>query len=204
MNKERRTTDATVKNRYTSQGEQGQAIDGDNEKRLNELIENYEYIIKIYIKKYHLTKEYEDVMQEGRIAIYKALQSFKEKQGANLLTYISVCVKRRLLSYIRNKQTKKAMAFRNQISYETIEGISGTDSRFSVEEHVLTKIHVEKSYNKAKMNIKPLELEIYNKYIYGYSFKELSDLYQIPRKKLYVIVARARKKIRQAMKTTKY
>lgn len=187
MSKDQRNSNSadqpsTSTNRYADQS------DGSRDQKVDELIQSYEYIIKIYIKKFQLMRDYEDVMQEGRIAIFKAIQSFQKNQGANLVTYISVCVKRRLLSYVRNQQTKKETVYRNRISYESIEGVSTNGNHFNLEESVISKIHIEKSIEKAKMNIRPLELEIYNRYNYGYSIAELSEIYNIPRKKLYVII----------------
>lgn len=170
-----------------------------SEQKLNELILSFEYIIMIYIKKYHLdTRDFDDIMQEGRIAIYKALLSYKKNHGANLTTYVSICIKRQLLSYIRNTNSKKSIVYNTHVPYETVEGIKIQD-QFNLEEEVCIKNNYNEAYTRVKTQIKPVELEIYNKFNYGFTIQELSETYHIPKKRVYVLIGRARQKILKEM-----
>lgn len=202
MDKERRNVKRAV-DAQTNEKISGRRCvsDVENDEKFNRLIAAYEHIIKLYINKFHLHEEFDDVMQEGRIAIYKAIKTYNGRKGANLLTYISVCVQRRLLSYIRNKQAKKMKPYTRRIA--STNRIRASCS-FRVEETVLTKIHFEQAYQKVKMQIDPVELEIYNKYVYGYSIAELCQMYGLQRKTLYLIFGRVRKKLRKELDITNY
>lgn len=53
-----------------------------NKDALNEIIQHYEPEIRMIASKYFLPRaDYEDLLQEGRIAIYRAILSYDEESG---------------------------------------------------------------------------------------------------------------------------
>ena len=48
-----------------------------------------------------------DLLQEGRIAIYKAIASFNQKRDVSFHTFVYTCIKNAMYSYLRSKSSKK-------------------------------------------------------------------------------------------------
>jgi len=56
--------------------------------------------------------ETEELRQEGRLALYDAAMSYKENDGVTFGLYAKICVKNRLISYLRKLGSKKRRADR--------------------------------------------------------------------------------------------
>jgi RNA polymerase sporulation-specific sigma factor len=175
-----------------------------NDKRLNQEISKYEYIIRIILTKYSISyNDYDDAFQEGRLALLKAIESFKAEVGVNFTSFASICIKRRILSYLRNQNRKKNRPFRNnyRVDYEDFENrINLTNFRqYNSADSILIKLHRESIYKNVVSKMKLLEKEIISNFLIGYSVNELSIEYQIPKRKVYKIISNARKEIEKRL-----
>jgi len=56
--------------------------------------------------------ETEELRQEGRLALYDAAMSYKDNDGVTFGLYAKICVKNRLISYLRKLSSKKRRADR--------------------------------------------------------------------------------------------
>jgi len=173
-----------------------------DEKLINQTIIEYEYIIKIIISKYKIMpKDYDDAFQEGRLGLLKAIQAYQDNKGANFTSFASLCIDRQILSFLRNQGRKKNKIHQYSYSldsYHTELEISKlSHKKNNVEEYLFTKMHYEHVYYKALVQMSGLEKNIYRNYVTGYTINELSEAYDIPKKQVYVIIAKAKKKIEQ-------
>lgn len=83
---------------------------------MNQLIRNYEPEIRKIACKYFLPRaDYEDLIQEGRIAIYKAIMSYDFDTEIPFLHFVRMVIKRKLIdslrAYNRQKHLKLNQAF---------------------------------------------------------------------------------------------
>ncbi|MHB1651952.1 MAG: sigma-70 family RNA polymerase sigma factor [Desulfitobacteriaceae bacterium] len=77
------------------------ARSGDHD-ALNELIRYYEPEIRKIAYKYFLQRaDYDDLIQEGRIAIYKAIFSYESRSDIPFLHFLRLVVKRKLIDSLR-------------------------------------------------------------------------------------------------------
>lgn len=181
-----------------------------DEKKINKIIIEHEYVIKIIIAKYRiLQKDVDDAMQEGRLGLLKAINAFKENKGANFNSFASLCIERQILSFLRNQNRKKNKINAYCYSYENLNPEyelknSNKHYKSEIEEYILTKIHYNDVYSNAITRLNILEKTIFKQYIYGYTISELSEKYKIPKKQIYVIIAKAKKKINEILKKINY
>jgi RNA polymerase sporulation-specific sigma factor len=171
----------------------------DDEDFVTDLLKYYDYIVKIFVKKYKIMDyEQEDVLQEGRMGMFRAIESFVPNKGNKLVSYMSLCAERSIISYIRNKNRKKRQQENLNISLEKVQGLALHDklhSQVNVEETVINEIFYQNILNEVNQTLEPIEAKVYGQYVQGYTIAELSKSYQVPKKKIYIIVAKARKKI---------
>lgn len=94
----------------------------------NQLIEDYEPEIRKIAYKYFLPRaDYEDLLQEGRIAIYKAIMSYNPNSGIPFLHFVRMVIKRKLIDSLRayNRQKhlnlNKAFSLNNTLTEDQDE-----------------------------------------------------------------------------------
>ncbi|QVK18029.1 sigma-70 family RNA polymerase sigma factor [Mycoplasmatota bacterium] len=175
-----------------------------DEKSINKALIEYEYIIKIILSKYKIIpKDYDDALQEGRLGLLKAIRAFKDNKGANFTSFASLCIDRQILSFLRNQGRKKNKIHQYSYSldsyYTEVEISKLSHMKNNIEDYIFAKMHYENVYHKALVQMSYLEKNIYRYYITGYTIQELSKEYQIPKKQVYVIIAKAKKKIEQKL-----
>lgn len=100
------------------------ARSGDQE-ALNQIILYYEPEIRKIACKYFLQRaDYDDLLQEGRIAIYKAFLSYKNRPDIPFLHFLRLVIKRKLIDSLRahnrlkHSNLNEAYSLNNNLSEE--------------------------------------------------------------------------------------
>jgi len=83
------------------------------------LIEEYRDMVKAKAHLYFmLGGDIEDIIQEGMIGLYKAIQSFDESKGASFKTFADLCVSRQIISAIKASNRKKYAPLNTAVSFD--------------------------------------------------------------------------------------
>lgn len=90
----------------------------EDESAFYDLVKKYEPIIINCAKKYYLRNPYygvdlNDYIQEGRIAVFKALKSFDVNGASLFYTYVTLCIERCMITYCRGLSTTKNYLLNN-------------------------------------------------------------------------------------------
>ena len=84
------------------------AQNGDS-KAVNQLLEDYQHIVRILARKYFLIGgDREDLHQEGMIGLYKAITSFNPAKNASFSTYASVCINSQMKNAVKKSTWAQA------------------------------------------------------------------------------------------------
>lgn len=170
------------------------------------LYDKYKYIVDIIINKYkksayYLSIDMEELRQEALVGFSDALYSFNDSKEANLPTFISICVERRLGNYIKKNSTHKMQMIREVISLDEqiADDISLMDTigdSTSPEEILEDEESVRDLIKNIKELLSPQEMEIYKLLLYNFSYDDISSILNISSKKLYDYVYRIRRKLK--------
>lgn len=96
------------------------ARSGDNE-ALNEIILYYEPEVRIIACKYFLPRaDYEDLVQEGRIAIYRAVLSYDDNSEIPFLHFLRMVIKRKIIDSLRKYTRKKHINLNDAYSLNNV------------------------------------------------------------------------------------
>lgn len=88
-----------------------------DQKSLSELIQTYEPEIRKIACKYFLPKaDYDDLIQEGRIAIYKAVLAYNDESAIPFLHFLRMVIKRKLIDSLRAHNRQKHVNFNDAYS----------------------------------------------------------------------------------------
>lgn len=171
-----------------------------NAAAIDELFKRYKYIISSVAHSYFLTGgDSEDLLQEGMLASFKAINTFNGK--SSFKSYLYVCVKNRILSIIKSSTRLKNQPLNNYISLSSV--VNGEidkseiiiDGDFSPEEKYINAETANELVNKIKRELSEYEYTILTLYLKGYSQKEISEKVDKKDKSVDNALQRIKKKI---------
>jgi len=174
-----------------------------NEEALNEIIQHYEPEVRMIACKYFLPRaDYDDLIQEGRIAIYRAIISYDVNSDIPFLHFLRMVIKRKLIDslrkYTRQKHTNlnEAYSLNNTISeseetsfLELLPNAEDPASMVIANDEVHSMIH---DLSKNLSNLERLVFEHY--FIQGFKQREVSEHLGLHPKSLDNAIQRIRHK----------
>lgn len=96
------------------------AQDGD-EHAMRVLVERYEPYVKMRSGPYFIAGAGDDdLLQEGRIGLYKAVQSYNGAKNASFKTFAGLCIVRQMISAVKSSTRKKNQPLNRYISVHTV------------------------------------------------------------------------------------
>lgn len=92
-----------------------------NKEALNDIIQYYEPEVRMIACKYFLPRaDYDDLMQEGRIAIYRAVLSYDQDLNIPFLHFLRMVVKRKLIDSLRKYTRQKHLNLNDAYSLNNV------------------------------------------------------------------------------------
>ena len=150
----------------------------------NELAIRYLRLVRICSRPYFLAGgDSEDLIQEGMMGLLSAIREFDPGQGASFKTYAEHCVKRRLLSAVRNASRLKHAFLNDGVSLEEIlSEESQTLTAYSVEpffrapeEQVLARESKNDFLSSFSRLLSRFEIRVLDLYLDGLSYSEIAE-----------------------------
>jgi len=74
----------------------------------DELLNQYKSMVKKIARTFFIMgADFEDIVQEGMIGLFKAMQSYSSSKGASFETYAGLCINRQILNALKSASRKK-------------------------------------------------------------------------------------------------
>ncbi len=148
----------------------------------------------------------DDVIQEGRVGLFKAIRDYKEDKEASFRGFAQLCIHRQLVSAIKKANRQKHMPLNNSTSLD--KSIDKGESKrtynevVSDENHDLEKIFIYQEVlnlimDKIEKNLTQLEYKVFVKYLDNKTYQEISDELEVNLKSVDNALQRARKKVEE-------
>lgn len=153
----------------------------------NLMISKYEPVLNKMAKKYlgiveNVGADIDDLMQEGRIALIKAVDTFDFKKDLLFYTYMSVCVERHCISYCRSLASKKYSPLNYSLAEDSFIYIK--DSSYNPE-YIFDDSMYENSFlSYIRNNFEIIDSSIFELRYNGFTYKEISSLLDLPVSKI--------------------
>lgn len=133
----------------------------------------------------------DDVVQEGMIGLYKAIITYKKDSSASFKTYATLCIKRQILSAIRQANNNKNLPLNAYFSINSqgmiVVSVSGSDDgeeeekgiyisadTQTPEEAVVSKENVAEISNRIDKSLSAFEKQVLSLYIEGLNYVEIA------------------------------
>ena len=172
---------------------------------LEELLKQFKPIINQIVRKYFLIgAEIEDLMQEGMIALYRAIMTFEIGKDANFKTYARVCIERGVLNAIKSANSKKNMPLNNFVSLNTQKEEDDEENfvymaydESNPESILMYKEKYDKLFNIATQNLSLFEKNVLELYLDGLNYTEIAERLDKATKSIDNALTRIKAKITQ-------
>ncbi len=160
----------------------------ENEEAKNELFKRYKYVVMYILKKYlkaaySFGVEYRDLYSEALLGFSDGLASYNENKNTSLVTFISLCIERRL-----QKVIIKAASLKNQLNLQSLsldylyEDVSLTlnDIIMDTENEPLSKMVNSENYDELISNIKndlsDFEYTVFTFMVNDFNYNEIASI----------------------------
>lgn len=165
---------------------------GGSDPAFERLLEKYQGMIisttqKYYSKYPDSIKEWEDWLQDAKIAFYYAVKTYDITHSRTLGAYAKICVRNKLVSRIRYEASKK----RKKVDALSHAQLSGGD----VQGSLLSSYDVDTLRKKARETLSKYEYRIFEMYASGMKGREISQLTGKSEKSINNAIYRMKRKL---------
>lgn len=162
------------------------AAQGGDSDALSEVFTRFEKFVYSKASPYYVAgAEVEDVVQEGRIGLLKAVRNFDSEKLPKFLPFASMCIRRQILTAIKNAKRKKHAPLNSYISLDnstfdedsdtTLLDIMNCEDISDPETIVIDRENKEGIQYIISKSLSSAEQEVLREYINGHSYKEIAD-----------------------------
>lgn len=137
-----------------------------------------------------------DLIQEGLLAVVRAVFSFDEKRDVKFNTYAQACISNAITSALRNQQRLKHSPLNGYVSLDEIE-LSG-ENPHDPEKVVSMAEEMEHIRFCMENELTELEYNVLMRHISGDSYEEIAQSIGVSLRSVGNALSRARKKLKAA------
>lgn len=177
----------------------------------SEIFNRYKDLVTKICRGYFIVGgDLEDLVQEGMIGLYKAIKGYSGHKETSFKTFAIICIKHQIQTAIKRANTNKNKPLSSAVSFQSFtNGKSAESLDFLPIELVFDSTPAEKvidkeNYEALKKSIKeslsPLEYQVLNLYLQGYSYKEISQSLNISSKSIDNGLTRIKTKLKEKLK----
>lgn len=167
------------------------------ELNVEEYLEKYKPLVISIARRYYLVgAEMDDLVQEGMIGLYKAINTFSSNKNASFQTFANLCITRQIQTAIKNGNRLKNSFFKEIMN----EDDSTLKLLLSDEPNPEDKIIIEEDFLEVKreINAKLTKLEklVLKKFLEGNSYEQIAEFLKISKKSVDNALNRVREKLK--------
>ena len=182
------------------------AKNGESE-ALEELFKKYKELVNMKVSKYFIIgAEREDIVQEGMIGLYKAIQNYDCDKQSSFKSFANLCIERQLITAIKTSNRQKHTPLNSSVSLNTTAYENdGENSSELIEmfnsntaEDPLDTITKKEYYREVEIkidkNLSTFEKQVLSNMLKGESYVKIAEKLEAPVKSVDNAIQRIRKK----------
>ena len=180
-------------------------VKSDDKYALDFIIEKYKDLVNMKVGKYFIIgAEKEDIIQEGMIGLFKAIQSFDATKQNSFKTFANMCIERQLITAIKTSNRQKHIPLNSYLSLNTTAYEDDEDTTILevLDSHLiedpLETITKKEYYKKVEeaidKSLSDFEKQVLIRFIKGESYVTIAEKLDTPVKSIDNAIQRIRKK----------
>ena len=179
------------------------AQSGDN-KQTEALIRQYRNVVEAIAAKYiNSPLEYDDIIQEGMIGLFKAVRDYKSDKEASFYSFAQLCITRQLSSALEASNRKKHMPLNTYISFSQSDS-DGTefeeilqDDIASPEQLLIEKEKFKEFKEQLWNKLSNMEKKVLQLYLEGNNYTSIARMLGKSDKSIDNALSRIRQKLKR-------
>ena len=164
-------------------------------------------VIAISREYFLIGADFDDLLQEGMIGLYKAINIYDPEKNHNFSAFASLCIHRQLQNAVKNANRKKNAPLNSYVPIKYFDG-SNTSDDDKVNKLVIVDddSDIEKNYIDKEMNaiviskvrnlLSELQFKVLKMFINGESYETMANSLGISKKKVDNLIQAIKKKLR--------
>lgn len=184
------------------------------EQIMDYIISKYKNLVRSLSKRlYILGADYDDLLQEGMIGLFKAVKDYDPGRDASFYTFAELCINRQLYKAVQASNREKHSFLNQYISLYSTSSMTGEENGFGLLETLEDGRHVnpetvvidsenlqalEKQINE---ELSEFEQEVLDLYLTGMPYKEIAAVLKKTDKATENALQRAKGKIKKIVLT---
>ena len=153
--------------------------------------------------------DFDDILQEGMIGLYKAITSFNGERNDNFASFATMCIHHQIQNAVKVANSKKNQPLNDYVSINVEGGISATEDSpkiilqatdVSAEQLSLNRESVNSLYNKVKSALTDFQYRVLLMYLNGYSYSEIAKVLDVTSKSVDNNIQSIKRKLRVVLK----
>ena len=166
------------------------------------LVEKYKYLVRQKARPLYLAGgDREDLIQEGMLGLFKAIQGYQEDRDTAFSTFAALCIDRQMYSAINMSQRQKHQPLNSFVSLS--EPVSEKELRLIDEETpeaiMIHQENVDRMHEKIRQALSPFEYQVLELYLKGYGYQQIAQRMEKAPKAVDNALQRIRSKVRQCV-----
>ena len=179
--------------------------DGDTD-AMDFIFERYKHLVRKKAKAMFLAGgDNDDLIQEGMIGLYKAIQDYNTDREASFATFASMCINRQMITAVAASNRKKNMPLNTYVSYDMPAGgdedsdmrlvdILQSQTELNPEKLLIDKEHNRDLKSRLKEVLSTFEQQVLTYYLEGMDYTAIAKKMQKPPKSVDNALQRIRSK----------
>ena len=139
--------------------------------------------------------EKDDLVQEGLIGLFKAINSYDKLLGTAFSTYAITCINNCINTAVKQAARKKHLPLNSYLSLSNEDGIELRDT-YSLEDVAISKEEYDSLQKKINDDLSEFEKDVLALYLRGYDYTALAERLDTTAKSVDNALQRARKKLK--------
>lgn len=186
------------------------AYQNGNSSAVDYLLEKYKYLVRKKARTLYLIGgENDDLIQEGMIALYKAIRDYDPDRTSSFIQFAEVCIENQLYNTIKGANRMKNTPLNSYISlYSPLNTSSGSPSRETLadtllprnlinpEDILIDRENVTNIQSTIEENLSPYERHVVELYIDGCTYQQIARALGKTPKSIDNALQRIKKKIK--------
>lgn len=163
---------------------------------VEELLTKYKSLVLTIARRYFIVGgELDDLMQEGMIGLYKAINNFDENKNASFKTFATLCIKRQIQTAIRKANTNKNKVFCELFDNEQLAILEKPSNRENPEKNIISRENYNHLNQVINQTLSKMEKSVLREYLAGKSYEQIAQILQLQKKSVDNALNRIRQKL---------
>ena len=179
-----------------------------NEEAMDELLQIFKPKVIAISREYFLVgAEFDDLIQEGMIGLYKAINVYDESKNHSFSAFASLCIHRQLQNAVKNANRKKNSPLNSYLPIKYYDGSSSSeednvlklvivDDNSDIEQNYIDKELNTVMISKAKELLSEEQFKILRQFLNGDSYSSIAGNNNISTKQVDNMLQAIKKKLR--------